>query len=502
MITADFIIFEKDMKSTVIFNSMLLTGAALSASGCAGGRNDACTKPNFVFILADDLGWGDLSCYGQTRFRTPNIDRLAGEGLLFTQCYSGTTVSAPSRSCLITGTHSGHTAVRGNLELEPEGQFPLPAGVRTIFHDLKDAGYVTGAFGKWGLGFTGSTGDPGKMGIDKFYGFNCQRLAHSYYADHIWDNDLRVELADNCDDVPYGEGTYVPDLIQEKALEFLENSVKGGKPFFMWYPTTIPHAELIVPQDSIMSGLKGRYQETPFKGCDQGMDGFRKGGYCSQEYPHATFAAMIARLDIYVGQIVQKLKELGVYDNTVIIFASDNGPHCEGGADPDFFDSNGPWRGYKRDVYEGGIRVPFIVRWKGHVKEGGRTDFICSFWDLMPTLREINGQNAKDDMDGVSLLPLWEGKEGQKEHEYLYFEFQELGGRQAVRKGPWKLVHLNVRDDNDSYELYNLEDDPGETHDLSGTEPEKTEELKLIMEEAHIANPHFPLLKNEQRQAI
>lgn len=476
---------------------MLLTGAALSAAACADAPKAEQTKPNIVFILADDLGWGDLSCYGQTRFRTPNIDRLAQEGMRFTQCYSGTTVSAPSRSCLVTGMHSGHTPIRGNVELEPEGQFPLPSGAVTIFHDLKAAGYTTGAFGKWGLGFVGSTGDPNAMGIDRFYGFNCQLLAHSYYADHVWDNEKRVNLPDNCDEVPYGEGTYIPDLIHENALQFLEQSVKEGKPFFMWYPTTIPHAELIVPRDSIILSLEGKYPETPYKGCDQGMAGFRKGGYCSQPNPHATFAAMITRLDVYVGQIVEKLKELGVYDNTLIIFSSDNGPHLEGGADPDFFDSNGPWRGYKRDVYEGGIRVPFIVRWPGRVKAGQQTDFICSFWDLMPTFKELNGQSVEEDMDGVSLLPLLEGRKGQKEHDYLYFEFQEAGGRQAVRKGPWKLVHLNVRSQSDSYELYNLETDPSETADVSAENPEILDELRRIMSEAHTPNPDFPLLKGE-----
>lgn len=485
------------MNKSLIMDSVLAAGAALAAGACAQQGKAPGQQPNVVFILADDLGWGDLSCYGQTRFSTPNIDAIAARGMRFTQAYSGTTVSAPSRSCLVTGTHSGHTAIRGNMELEPEGQFPLPAGTRTFFHDLKDAGYTTGAFGKWGLGFVGSTGDPGKMGVDQFYGFNCQLLAHSYYADHIWDNENRVELSDNCDEVPYGEGTYIPDLIQNKALEFMESAVKEGKPFFMWYPTTIPHAELIVPEDEIIQDLRGKYPETPFHGCDQGMPGFRKGGYCSQEYPHATFAAMVTRLDMYVGQIVDKLKELGIYDNTIIIFASDNGPHLEGGADPDFFDSNGPWRGYKRDVYEGGIRVPFIVQWNGHVAKGEESDFMCSFWDLMPTLRELNGQKFEDGMDGISLLPMLEGREGQQEHDFLYFEFQEMGGRQAVRQGPWKLVHMNIRNDAECYELYNLDEDPSETTDIIDTNPDKAEELKAIMAESHIPNPDFPVLRGE-----
>lgn len=471
-----------------------LASGALAAASCATDKADR-QMPNVVFILADDLGWGDLSCYGQERFETPNIDALAANGLRFTQCYSGTTVSAPSRSCLVTGTHSGHTAVRGNVELPPEGQFPLPKDSRTFFDDLKSVGYSTGAFGKWGLGGVGSTGDPGQQGIDNFFGFNCQLLAHSYYPDHLWDNDSRVELEDNRDDIPYGQGTYAPDMIHEKALEFLDNRAADGKPFFLWYPTTIPHAELIVPEDSIIQKYRGIYPEKPYKGIDDGPY-FRKGGYVSQEYPHATFAAMVSRLDMYVGQIVDRLKELGLYENTVIMFASDNGPHKEGGHDPDFFNSNGPWRGYKRDVYEGGIRVPMIVSWPGHIAKG-ETDFMCSFWDMMPTLRDLTGSASPEGMDGVSLLPLLKGKKGQKEHDFLYFEFQELNGRQAVRKGPWKLVHMNIRGDAPRFELYNLDSDPGETVDLASDMPEKVSELRTIMRESHVPSPDFPLLPEE-----
>ncbi len=478
---------------------MTKAGAALAAGaalvGC-GQTTKEQPRPNVVFILADDLGWGDLSCYGQQLFSTPNIDALAGNGLRFTQCYSGTTVSAPSRSCLVTGTHSGHTYIRGNLKVPPEGQFPLPEGAQTIFHDFKNAGYTTGAFGKWGLGPIASTGDPNEQGVDRFYGYNCQTLAHSYYPDHLWDNRDKVILADNVDEIPYGEGSYSADLIHGEALKFMESSVKEGKTFFLWYPTTIPHAELIVPQDSIIAKFRGTFPETPYKGEDQGHPRFRIGGYCSQEYPHATFAAMVTRLDVYVGQLVAKLKELGVYDNTIIIFASDNGPHLEGGADPDFFNSNGPWRGYKRDLYEGGIRVPMIVQWPGHVKEGGQTDFMCSFWDMMPTFRSILGEKEEQNMDGISLLPLLEGREGQQEHENLYFEFAERSS-QAARKGPWKLIRLNIEKPGDHYELYNLDTDPGETTDLAAQEPQKVEELKKIMSDSHIPNHNFPLFKGE-----
>lgn len=475
------------------FGALAAAGPALA--GCSQTQEPP--KPNVVFILADDLGWGDLSCYGQTKFETPNIDALAQRGMLFTQCYSGTTVSAPSRSCLLTGTHSGHTWIRGNLRMPPEGQFPLPEGAETIFHDFRNAGYTTGAFGKWGLGPVGSTGDPNAQGVDKFFGYNCQTLAHSYYPDHLWDNGQKVVLEDNVDEIPYGEGTYSADLIHNEAIEFMEDAVKEGKPFFVWYPTTIPHAELIVPQDSIIAKFKGKFPETPYKGEDLGDPRFRIGGYCSQEYPHATFAAMVTRLDHYVGEIVQKLKDLGVYDNTIIIFSSDNGPHLEGGADPDFFNSNGPWKGYKRDLYEGGIRVPMIVQWPGHIAEGKQTDFMCSFWDMMPTFRTIINPEAQvDSLDGISLLPLLEGRNGQKEHDYLYFEFAERMS-QAARKGPWKLIRLDIEGKNDHYELYNIENDPGEEHDLAAENPEKVEELKAIMAEAHVPNSNFPLFDGE-----
>ncbi|MBP5689673.1 MAG: arylsulfatase [Bacteroidales bacterium] len=476
--------------------NLAIASAGGLLAACAPAAKTIQQQPNIVFILADDLGWGDLSCYGQQRFTTPAIDSLAAAGMRFTQCYSGTTVSAPSRSCLITGTHSGHTAIRGNVELDPEGQFPLPEGAETIFHDLSEAGYTTGAFGKWGLGFVGTTGDPAAQGVGRFFGYNCQLLAHSYYPDHLWSDSEKVVLTDNTDKVPYGEGTYAPDLIHGEALKFIRQAARSEKPFFMWYPTTIPHAELIVPEDDIIQGFRGRYPETPFYGVDDGP-WFRNGGYCSQEYPHATFAAMVTRLDRYVSDIVRTLKEEGVLDNTIIIFSSDNGPHLEGGADPDFFDSNGPWRGYKRDVYEGGIRVPMIVAWPGHVAAGSETDFVCTFWDLMPTFRELTGKVSPSGLDGVSILPLLDGRDGQKEHDYLYFEFQEAGGRQAVREGPWKLVHLGIRSDNPVYELYNLDEDPAETTDLFSSHPDIAQRLLRLMSEAHIPNPDFPLLKGE-----
>lgn len=475
---------------------LLLSGLAsgLCFYGQADAAKPAKKAPNVVFIIADDLGYGDVSCYGQQKFQTPNIDRLAAQGMLFTQCYSGTTVSAPSRACLLSGLHSGHAPIRGNKEVQPEGQMSLPQNMESIFQVFKRAGYTTGAFGKWGLGAPGTVGDPNRQGVDEFFGYNCQLLAHNYYADHLWHNEKRVELAGNYNG---GYGVYTQDTIQQMALRFLDNN--KDKPFFLFLPYVVPHAELIVPEDSIIRKFRGMYPEKPFKGCDEDCGAFRKGGYCSQPEPHATFAAMIYRLDVYVGQVVAKLKELGVDDNTIVIFTSDNGPHLEGGADPDFFNSNGIFRGYKRDVYEGGIRVPLITVWPGVVKQG-TTDFMCSFWDMLPTFAEMTGNKAKSSVDGISLMPLLTGKGKQRQHEYFYFEFQEAGGRQAVRKGDWKLIRLKAsQGDRSVYELYNLAADPSETTDLLASEPQKVKELKAIMEKAHVYDPNWPLLENERK---
>ena len=479
------------MKTNLLFGCSLLAGAATAAQ-CTGPARKAAPRPNILFILADDLGYGDLGCYGQQRFATPHIDSLAAAGMRFTQCYAGTTVSAPSRSCLLTGTHSGHTPVRGNIELPPEGQYPLPEGAAGLFLALREAGYATGVFGKWGLGAVGSTGDPARQGVDRFYGYNCQLLAHSYYPDHLWSDSLRVELPDNTDDTPYGSGSYAPDLIHREALRFLD-AQRPDRPFLLFYPTTIPHAELIVPEDSLMQRLRGRFDETPYRGDDAGSPYFRKGGYCSQTHPRAAFAAMVMRLDRYVGELVGRLRAKGLADNTLILFASDNGPHMEGGADPDFFDSNGPLRGYKRDLYEGGIRVPMIAVWPGRIAPGTTTDFPCAFWDLPRTFAEAAGTETPCD-DGISLLPLLSGRPGdQQPHDLFYFEFMELDGRQALRRGPWELLHLDIRSDAPRYELYDLDADPAERRDLAAERPDKVEELKALMREAHTDDPAWPL---------
>jgi arylsulfatase A len=398
---------------------------------CNGQQNNKLNelKPNIIYILADDLGYGDLSCYGQKKFATPNIDKLAKEGLLFTQHYSGAPVCAPSRAALITGLTTGHTFVRGNLEVEPEGQYPIPKATFTIAELVQEKGYTTGAFGKWGLGNPGSEGDPLQQGFATFYGYNCQKLAHNYYPSHLWDNEEKVILAGN---ESLKKEQYAPDLIHQQAMLFLEKNQKT--PFFMYYASVFPYAELVAPE-TYMNQFIGKYNpEKEFKGTDQGK-GFREGDYASQPNSHAAFAAMITMLDEQVGEIVAKIKELGLEEKTVFIFTSDNGPHKEGGADPDYFNSNGSFKGYNRDLFEGGIKVPMIVKWKGKIQEGCKTNHVSAFWDVMPTFSELIGAKCNSDIDGISFLPTLINKGTQKKHSYLYWEFHELGGSQAIRKG-------------------------------------------------------------------
>ncbi len=435
-------------------------------------------SPNIIYILADDLGYGDLGCYGQTNFSTPNIDKLAASGMKFTQHYSGSTVCAPSRSTLMTGQHTGHTFIRGNKEVQPEGQYPLEAKAVTIAEVLQDAGYVTGAFGKWGLGFPGSEGDPNNQGFDVFYGFNCQRMGHNYYPYHLWRNQEKVTLKGN---EGKQTGEYAPDVIHKQAIKFLEDN--KNKPFFMYYPSIIPHAELFAPEE-YMDKYCGKLEpEKNYKGVDDGQY-YKLGGYGSQPESHAAFAAMVDYLDMQVGEIVAKLKELGIYKNTLIIFTSDNGPHQEGGADPDYFNSNGEFKGYKRDLYEGGIRVPMIAVWDGRIAAGSESDHPSAFWDVFPTIAEMIGVSTPENIDGISFLPTLLGKE-QPKHDYLYWEFHERGGRKALRKGDWKLVRYNVLNaDKITTELYNLSNDIGEENNLAAENPELVKELLELMKNA------------------
>lgn len=471
------------MKILFLITSLL----ALASGSVAQHRTPA--KPNIVLIVADDLGYGDVGFNGQKLIKTPNIDRLAAQGLRFSQFYAGTTVCAPSRSALLTGKHTGHTYIRGNKGVDPEGQEPIADSVVTLAEVLKKAGYTTAAFGKWGLGPVGSEGDPNEQGFDQFYGYNCQSMAHRYYPDHLWNNDKKVVLDGNANLTR--NHTYAPDLIQKQALEFVD-SQNGQKPFFLFLPYILPHAELLVPDDSLFQYYKGKFPETPFAGADYGTQA-TTGGYTSQQYPHATFAAMVARLDLYVGQVLDKLKTKGLDNNTLVIFTSDNGPHLEGGADPTFFASGGGFRGFKRDLYEGGIRVPFIARWPGVITPNLQSNFIGAFWDLLPTFAELAGTKAFIPIDGLSIAPTLLGKGKQKAHAYLYWEFHEGGGKQAVRQGNWKAVRLNVSQSaTGKLELYDLAEDPTEKQDVSAVYPDKVKELAHLMDQAHTPSALFP----------
>ncbi len=443
------------------------------------------SPPNIIYVLADDLGYGDLGCYGQTKFSTPNIDRLAAEGMRFTQHYSGSTVCAPSRSALMTGLHTGHTPVRGNKEVHPEGQYPLADSVRTLAEVLQQAGYATGAFGKWGLGYPGSEGDPNFQGFDTFFGYNCQRYGHTYYPRHLWSNQDSLVLEANAGTA---KGTYAPALIQEHTLKFIEDH--RDEPFFLYVPSIIPHAELVAP-DAYMDRFRGKFDpETSFEGTDEGPN-YRTGGYASQPEAHAAFAAMITVLDEQVGEIVDRVKQLGLESKTLIIFTSDNGPHQEAGADPDDFDSNGPLRGYKRDLYEGGIRVPMIAHWPGRIVAGSETDHVSAFWDVFPTLAQLTGQPVAK-QDGVSFLPTLIGEGEQPQHAYLYWEFHERGGRLAVRKGNWKALQYEVLAQPDGpLELYDLATDLGEQNNVAGQHPEVVDEMNAILRSARTPSPVF-----------
>jgi arylsulfatase A len=451
---------------------------------CLAQLSQAATKPNVIYIIADDLGYGDLSVYGQTNFSTPNIDTIAKKGTLFKQHYSAAPVCAPARGSLMTGMHVGHGAVRGNSEIQPEGQQPMPADTFMMAHMFKKAGYATGAFGKWGLGAPGSASEPLKMGFDRFYGFNCQRLAHHYYPYFLWNDNQRDMLWGN-----FGLETreYAPDLIQEQALRFVERN--KDRPFFLYYAMIQPHAEMFAPEKH-MAKYRGKFPpEKPYKGVDSGPE-FRKKEYGSQAEPHAAFAAMVETMDENVGALMAKLEELGIADNTLIILTSDNGPHQEGGNDPDYFKSSGGLRGNKRDLYEGGIRVPMIACWPGNIPAGTVSDHISGFQDVLPTMADVTGQPIPKGIDGISFLPTLLQKGRQDQHDYLYWEFHELNGRVGIRKGNWKAVRYNVSvDPNSPLELYDLAKDPGEKNNIAAQNQEVVRELDQLIKSARTVSP-------------
>ncbi|MEN8203127.1 MAG: arylsulfatase [Bacteroidota bacterium] len=446
----------------------------MTNAGCDPERG-ASDQPNIIYVLADDLGYGDLSCYGQKRFQTPHIDRLASEGMRFTRHYSGSTVCAPSRCVLMTGMHTGHSEIRGNRGLETEGQYPLSDSALTVAALLQEQGYKTGAIGKWGLGGPGSTGDPLNQGFDYFFGYNCQREAHFYYPTHLWRNNEKYLIPENENG---NKEVYSQDLFIKEALQFIREH--KDRPFFLYFPVTIPHAELAI-QEQDLEPFKGRYPETPYPGAHYG----------AQETPFAAFAAMVSRLDKDVGKISALLKELGIDKNTVVIFSSDNGPHTEGGHSPEFFNSNGSLRGVKRDLYEGGIRAPMIARWPGRIEAGTVSNHVSAFWDFLPTALEMAGGELNYPTDGISFLPTLLG-ETQQEHEYLYWEFHERGGKKALLKGDWKAVQLNIHSDpNGPLELYKLADDPGEDQNLAEMHPDRVTEFRTLMEKARTNSEIF-----------
>jgi len=417
-------------------------------------------KPNIVFIHADDLGYGDLSCTGQKKFATPRLDRMAAEGLRFTQYYAGSTVCAPSRCALMTGYHTGHAYVRGNADQ------PLRPEDVTVAELLQRGGYSTAMIGKWGLGLEKSTGAPNRKGFDYSFGYLDQVHAHKQYTDHLFRNGERVDL---------DAKEWSNDLFTKETIDYVEKN--KANPFFIYLNYTNPHAELLVPEDSLAE-YRGKYPEKPFVNGAGDTPGVK--GYRSQPTPHAAYAAMVTRMDRDVGRILDAIKEKGLDESTLVIFTSDNGPHKEGGADPDFFQSYGPLRGIKRDLTEGGIREPMIARWPGKVAPGTTTDHVSAHWDFLPTACDLAGLKSPEGIDGLSYVPTLTGKD-QKAHEYLYWEFHESGFDQAVRMGDWKGIRNGL---GEPLKVYNLKQDLHEDHDVAGENPGVVAKLEAQLKAA------------------
>lgn len=468
-------------------------------------------RPNIIFIMADDLGYAELGCYGQEKIETPNIDALAKTGMKFSQFYSGAPVCAPARCILMTGQHAGHAYIRGNDEWSErgdvwnfeamfedpnlEGQRPIPTGTPTVGHLLQSAGYKTAIVGKWGLGAPLTDGIPNKQGFDFFYGYNCQRQAHTFFPKHLWkntdkvilDNDLvapSTKLAEGAHPLEkesyekFWLNQYSPDLMFDEISNFVDKNQKN--PFFLYWATPIPHVPLQAPKNWVDYYVKKFGDEKPYTG-DR--------GYFPHRYPRAAYAAMVSYLDKQVGQLVSQLKVLGLYENTIIMFTSDNGPTYAGGADSAFFDSAKPFssatgRG-KGNVYEGGIRVPLIVSWQEKIAPKSSSDHIAAFYDVLPTLCEIADVGPPENIDGKSFLPVLLGKE-QEQPKFLYWEFPAYGGQQAVRMGKWKGIRRDLNKGNLEIELYELEKDIGEATNVADQNPTVVEQIEEIMKTEHI----------------
>ena len=458
------------------------------------------SKPNIIYIYADDLGYGELGSYGQTKIKTPNLDRMAKEGMRFTQHYSGAPVCAPSRSMLMTGKHSGHSYIRGNYELGgfadslEGGQMPLHEGAYTIAKMLKEKGYQTGLVGKWGLGVTETTGSPLNHGFDYYYGVLDQKQAHNFYPTHLWENDkwdalnnhvfsvhgkIDPKTATDADFEKFRGKDYAPAKFTQKALTFIESNKKQA--FFLYLPYTLPHLALQAPEEYVKK-YKGQFEEKPYYG---------EHGYAPNKYPLSTYAAMITYLDDQVGLIMERIKKLGLDDNTIIMFSSDNGASFSAGVDTKFFNSVSGLRGLKMELYEGGIRVPFIARWPNHIKANTVSDHVSVQFDIMPTLAELTGSKVTG-IDGKSLLPELLGQQTiQKKHEFLYFEYPENGGQLAIRIGNWKGVKMNVRKNpKGKWELYDLVADQYERNNVAEKHPEIIEKMNAILKREH-THPHI-----------
>jgi arylsulfatase A-like enzyme len=466
----------------------LIAGLLLCSSFSSLGAQFATEpSPNIIFILADDLGYGDLHCYGQEKIKTPNLDKLAAEGMRFTDCYAGSTVCAPSRDCLMTGFDTGHTTIRGN---GGESQALAPQDF-TVAQLLKEAGYHTGLIGKWGLGNLGSTGTPKQKGFDEFAGYLSQVHAHDYYTDHLFRYDPRTgfegreELPENRDGK---HGLYIPDLFTDAALNFVRinkpDNLRGKPhPFFLYLAYPIPHAN---DEEGARTG--------------NGMQVPSDYPYTTEPWPQVEMnkAAMITRMDRDIGKLMAKLKDLKQDENTLVIFASDNGPHKEGGVDPKFFKSSGPLRGIKRDLYEGGIRVPFIARWPAKIAAGQTSSQVCAFWDFLPTVAELTKTKPPANLDGISILPTLLGQPQTNQHAFLYWEFHERGFQQAIRMGDWKALRLKL---DAPLELYNLKTDIGEKENVAEKNPEVIAQIEAYLKTARTDSAAWPMKKAPPKNA-
>jgi arylsulfatase A-like enzyme len=469
-----------------------LVAAGLLSQGISCTGDSKTPKPNIILILVDDLGYGDLGCYGQSILSTPHIDSMAAEGIIFTNHYAGSTVCAPSRASLLSGLHTGNTSVRANFPPQLMGD-----DEPTLASILKRAGYYTGAIGKWGIGHPPPPDDPWRKGFDHFYGYINMYHAHNFYPEFLYRNGEREFLEENrlfsengknpWEKMPEGtgvaeiKGQHAHFLFDNEALRFIENN--KDTTFFLFLCYNVPHA----------NNEAGEY-------LGDGMEVDDYGYFTGKSWPapEKGFAQMTHYMDESVGKITWKLKKLGIDENTLVIFTSDNGPHSEGSHSSSFFQSSGKLRGEKRDLYEGGIRVPFIARWPAKIPPASKSDHLSAFWDYIPTFCEIAGVTTPGQTDGISFVPALTGNlPQQQEHNYLYWEFYESGGKQAVRKGHWKAVRLNTRTGNPATELYNLENDPSETQDLSSQYPEKLAKMEAIMEEAHTPASGISLFNNQ-----